>query len=232
MRLFTQGLSGIDWAQDVIGCLLLQTTSEDPAAEYQFDADHAVLSDLFNSGAVEINVAGYARAALTTISPVIDAAGDQVVFDAEDLDFGQLGAGQNVYALVLYRQGNDDTDSTLIAFGNGYVPVIAAADAASGATSIWVEPLWEDLPAGVAVDFSGGASGTLASAASRGDRSITIAAPGIAADVSAGDRCESVRTTKVSVQATPPALAYLTGGDFRVTFDSEGVFTLQERGNA
>ena len=232
MRLFTQGLTGIDWAADEIGCLLLRTTGPDPTAEYQFNAAHAVLDDLLNSGGVEVDVAGYARATLSTVPPALDAAHDRISFDAADVDFGQLGAGQNIYALVLYRAGSSDADSKLIAFDNGYVPVIAAANASLGATAIWVEPIWEDLPAGAALDFGGGAKGALASAAARGDRSISLAAPGIAANVNAGDRCESVRTTRVSVQATPPALAYLTGGEFRLTFDSDGVFTLQERGNA
>ena len=230
MRLYPSGLTGFDWQSDSLACLLLRTTSPDPADEISFDPFHSSVADLWDAGAMEVDVAGYARKPLAVGSPVIDTIAGEARFDAADLDFGVLASGQNVYALVLFREGSDDEVRTLVAFDNGSIPLVLAADVAAGSTLLWIEPLVEDLPSGAAIDLGNDATGSLASAAPKGTRSISLTAPGLSAAANAGDRCESVRTARVSTQATPPALAYLNNGPLEVVFDAAGVLIIQSQG--
>lgn len=230
MRVYPSGLAAIDWTNDSLVCLLLRTTSADRTDEVSFNPLHTSLADLWGAGAVEIDVAGYARQSLVTNAPVIDAAANRATFDAADLDFGHLTAGQNVYAMVLFRDGADDESTTLIAFDNGTIALTLAADAPSGSTLVWVEPLAEALPTGALVDLGSGAIGSLQSAAAKGARLLSLTAPGLGAAASAGSRCEEVRTARLSTQATPPALAYLNNGHLRIDFNAEGVLIVQPQG--
>lgn len=233
MRLFTKALDGsVDWVNDTIDVLLLKTTGTDPANEYQFDPDDTYVDDILSGDGSEVGVSGYARQTISGADATVDNVNNWVKFDCLDLEFSGLGSGENVYGYLFCKRGSSDADSINIAFDNGRIPVVAAAPAALNATTIWVEPLLDDLPAGAPVDFGGGATGLLGADATVGARSISIAGPGIAAAVSAGDKASSVRTTRIKTQATPNCLAYLNGGDFSLTINANGVYVAQGRGNA
>lgn len=99
------GGSTLDWASDVIRVALERDTSA-----YTADKDHDFYDDLGTNGFVEISVASYARQTLGTKTAAIDLTDDRYEWDAADIDFGALEAGQTVSGYVIYRQvGGDDT---------------------------------------------------------------------------------------------------------------------------
>lgn len=205
----------LDWESDVIRVLLERDTSS-----YAPDVDHDFLDDFTTGGGVEIDVASYARKTLGSGAVNRDLANDRIEFDAANIAFGTLETGQTVKGMIFYQQvgGSDATpaDDPLICRIDGFITVVLAADAASSATTIWVEPLDEDLASGVAVDFGGSATATLSSSASAGDRSLAISALGAAASAGA--------TSTADADTLLPAA--LGGGAFNVNFDSEGLIQL------
>lgn len=206
----------IDWDTDVFRALLERDTST-----YTPNIDHDFLDDFTTGGGVEISVASYARQTLTNNAVAIDTANDRVEADTDNLAFGNLESGQTVKAVIIYRQvgGSDATPANdeLIAYIDGTVDVILAANALSGATTIYVDPLKADLPASTSLDFGGGATGTTSSAASRGDRSLALSGGGLGAGASAG-------ATDSDVSASVNLPVALGGGAFNVTINAEGLF--------
>lgn len=101
------GTLNLDGSADV-RCLLLKSG-------YTFDADHDVVNDL-TPGSNEISVSGYARQALTgEVITRVDAS-DRVMFDADDVTFAALAAGQTVIAAVLYIHTGSDATAQLLAY--------------------------------------------------------------------------------------------------------------------
>lgn len=92
-----------------VRCLLLKSSG------YTFDADHDFVSDL-TTASNEISVSGYSRQALTgEVITRVDAS-DRVMFDANDVTFSALVAGQTVGAAVLYVYNASDSSAQLIAY--------------------------------------------------------------------------------------------------------------------
>lgn len=218
--IYPNGIRNINWASDTIRALLERNTSA-----YTPSIDHDYLDDFTGGGGVEISVASYARQSLANKAVAYDAAKNQVEYDADDLAFGNLEAGQTVEALILYRQvGGDDStpaNDDLILYDDGKVDVVLAADAALGATEIFVQPLEANIPSGTALDFGGGATCTTTSAASRGDRSIAVTALAAAGD--AGDTSANVATDSILPAA-------LQNGPFSVQVHADGFYILTQRG--
>jgi hypothetical protein len=220
MRLvYPNGIAKINWASDTIRVLLERSTSA-----YVPNIDHDFLDDFTGGGGVEISVATYARKTLANAARAYDATKNQMEFDADDVAFGNLESGQTVKAIIVYRRvGVDDStpaDDDLILYDDGKIDVILAADAANGATSIWVQPLEAAIPNGTALDFGGGATCALTAAAARGDRNLAVSA--LAAARTAGNR---------SVSATDSILpAVLQNGPFTVQVHADGFYVLTQRG--
>jgi hypothetical protein len=218
--IYPRGWQAVDWTTDVIRILLERSTST-----YTPDIDHDFLDDFTTGGGVEISVATYARQTLASKAKAWDATKDQYEYDAADVAFGSLESGETVKAAIVYRQvGGDDTspaDDELILYDDGKIDIVAAADALSAATLVWVQPLEANIPSGTAVDFGGGATATLSSAASRGDRSIAVTA--IAAAVTAGDTSSSVATDSIL-----PAV--LQNGPFNFQINADGLILSTQRG--
>lgn len=218
--LYTNGLHGVDWTTDVLRVLLERSTST-----YSPDRDHDFLDSFTGGGGVEISVASYARQTLAGKAKNVDDTKNQIEYDANDVAFGNLESGQTVKAIIVYKQvGGDDTtpaNDPLILYDDGKVDVVLAADAASSATTLWVEPLEANLPSGTALDFGGGATCTLSSAASRGDRQLSTTNLGAAA--SAGDISSDVATDSILPAA-------LQNGPFNVQISTDGLIILTQRG--
>jgi hypothetical protein len=217
---YPNGIAKIAYTTDTIRALLERSTST-----YVPNIDHDFLDDFTTGGGVEISVASYARQSLANKARAYDSTKNQMEYDADDLAFGNLESGQTVKALLLYRRvGADDTtpeDDDLILYDDGKIDVILAADAANGATSIWVQPLEANLPNGTALDFGGGATCTLTAAKSRGDRNLAVTA--LAAARTAGNRSTSVATDSIL-----PAV--LQNGPFTVQVHADGFYILTQRG--
>lgn len=80
---------------------------------YVFDATHEFVDDV---SADEIAEAGYARVAITGDTRVISNTFSRILYDMDDMDFGNISAGANIGGLIIYRDITDDTDSPLMAF--------------------------------------------------------------------------------------------------------------------
>lgn len=215
--IYTRALNGLNWTTDVLRLMLERSTST-----YVPNRDHQDVADL--SGFVEISVASYARQTLGSKAVTVDDAKDQTEYDAGDVAFGNLEAGQTVRAVVLYKQvgGSDATpaDDPLLLYDDGKISVVLAADAALSATTLWVEPLEDDVPNGTALDFGGGATCTTTGAASRGDRSLSVSA--LAAARTAGNTAEA---------ATGSILpAALQNGPFNYQVHADGLIIATQRG--
>jgi hypothetical protein len=83
---------------------------------YRFDRGHAALDDESGQSpaAHEVAVEGYVRQALEDQRLVED--GSRLYLDARDLDFGELGPGERLGGLVLFREAGSDRLSPPIAF--------------------------------------------------------------------------------------------------------------------
>lgn len=217
---YTRALSGLNWTSDVLRVLLERSTST-----YTPDPDHQDVADFTGGGGVEISVASYARQTLGGKAVAADDTKNQLEFDANDVAFGNLEAGQTVRGLLVYKQvGGDDTtpaDDPLIFYDDGKVDIVLAADAAVSATQLWVQPLEATIPNGTAVDFGGGATGTLTAQANRGARSLAVTALG--AGATAGDRSTNVATDSILPAA-------LQNGPFTIQVHADGLLIATQRG--
>jgi len=223
--LYTNGLHGVNWASDTIKVLLERSTSA-----YTPNIDHDFLDAFTGGGGVEVTVASYARQSLASKAKAADDTKNQMEYDAADIAFGNLESGQIAKAMILYKQvgGNDASpeDDVLIAYDDGKIDVVLAANATSGDTLIWVQPLEADVPAGATLNFGSGATATIGAAASRGARSLSVSA--IAANATAGAVSNSVATTSIFASAFGGAV--LQGGPFSVQWHGDGLIILTQRG--
>lgn len=207
------------WTTGVLRILLERSTST-----YVPNIDHDFLDDFTTGGGVEISVASYARQTLGTMAKAWDATKDQFEYDCADVAFGSLESGQTVKAAIVYRQtgASDATpaDDELLLYDDGKISVVAAADAAGAATTLWVQPLEADLPSGGTAVF-GAVTATLTAAASRGDRSLAVSA--LSGAITAG-------TTAVDVATTSILPAVLQNGPFTYQINADGLIVLTQRG--
>jgi len=97
------------------------------------------------------------------------------VFDAADTTITAV-TGNTVEAAVIYEDTGTPSTSRLLQLLTGKHLVIVAADAASSATTIWVEALAEAIANGTVLTFSNGKQATLSAGANAGDRSLTVSA--------------------------------------------------------
>ncbi|MBO0884368.1 MAG: hypothetical protein J2P17_29370 [Mycobacterium sp.] len=132
------------------------------------------------------------------------------VADAADVTFTSV-SGATVEAVVIFRDTGTASTSTMAAFIDGRQIVTCAATAASSATSVAVERLRGGIPNGTTIAFSNGASATLSSLASAGDRTLTVSS--LAAQITAGSRGDAPITGS-GLPVTP------NGGNITLTFDN------------
>ncbi len=91
-----------------IRCLLLKSG-------YTFDPDHDFVSDL-TPGSNEITVSGYARQTMTGEVITRDDTNNRVMFDAGDVTFSALAAGETIVAAVLFIYNAADASAQLLAY--------------------------------------------------------------------------------------------------------------------
>ncbi len=145
--------------------------------------------------------AGLLGAAVTLTTPT----NTNGVLDADDPTF--TGITGNVTAMLI----KDNTTSTPIYFMDGKTQVCVAADAATSATTVAVEPLEGPLPSGAVLVFSNGVSATLSGAAIAGARTLSVTA--LSAGITAGHTADTPTTNS----GFPVTLA---GNNFTVNFDN------------
>lgn len=92
------------------------------------------------------------------------------VLDAADPTF--TGVSGVVDAIIL----RDNTTSVPLVFVDGKQQIIVAADAASSATTVAIEPAAGAVASGVSMVFSNGVTATLTAGISAGDRTMTVSA--------------------------------------------------------
>ena len=114
---------------NALRAMLLRSTGT-----YNFNPDHDTVQDLLSNGAVEINVASYARKPLAAVTWNPDDTNDYTVLNFSQIAFGTLEAGQTVSACVLYEHFGLDNANPLIYHIDGKIRVTVAAPAAIGAS--------------------------------------------------------------------------------------------------
>jgi hypothetical protein len=132
------------------------------------------------------------------------------VLDAADPTFSALTG--DVHGWVIY----EPTGKNLF-FNDGRTQVIMAADAASSATTLWVEPVEGDIPTATAMVFSNGITATTNGAVTAGARSITVTA--ISGAIAAGHTAD-VPTTNNGLPLTA------AGNGVTIPFNAAGIGTI------
>lgn len=125
---------------------------------------------------------GIVGAAVTLTTPTVTNG----VLDADDATF--TGVSGLVDAIIIY----DNTTGIPLVFVDGKQQVVMAADAATSATTLAVEPLIGAIASGVAMVFSNGVTATTSAPAVAGARTITVTALG--AGITAGHTADVVTT--------------------------------------
>lgn len=153
-------------------------------------------SGTYTSGGYAINLTAVTALDQINGGRVADGSGTDITLTTPTLVDGTLDADDvpntnltgTVHALVLYRFTSNDAGSLPAVFIDGKMLVTAAADAASSATTIWVEKLTGNIPNGTAIVFSNGITATLTAQANAGSRSLTVSALGSA--IAAGHQAD------------------------------------------
>lgn len=128
--------------------------------------------------------------------------------DAADVTFTSVTGSEVVGAFVFRNSGAAATDQLLV-WHDGRIQVTVAADAASSATTLWVEALDGPIASGTVLVFSNGASATLSGAAAAGARSLSVNA--LAGAIAAGHQADAP-TTGNNLPVTP------NGGNIALTW--------------
>jgi hypothetical protein len=208
-----------NFSTDVFKVLLERSTST-----YVPNIDHDFLDDFTGGGGVEISVASYVRLTLGGKSITPDLTNDRTGLFCSTLPFGNLEVGQTVKAALFYRQtgGNDASpaDDEMMLYYDGKIDVYLAADAANGATVLWVDPLVAPLPSGAALDFGGGGTCTTTGAAAKGARSLAVTALG-------ASRTAGLVSTAVPISGNILPFV-LGGGAFNITIDATGLIQIRK----
>lgn len=107
---YTNGLDlWATWETDTFEALLLNAG--------QFVPSHVFVADLIAAaGTVETSAVGYLRAAVTSPVRNVDNGSLFIRYQAADLSFGSMAAGQKPIAAVVYKKVTDDSDSLLMAW--------------------------------------------------------------------------------------------------------------------
>lgn len=153
------------------------------------DFNGALVGSLVNLGTKTVT-AGVANAATTTFTSV---------------------TGSSVEGIAILKDTGTPSSSRMIALITGKHIVTCAVLASSSATTIVVDPLTAAIPNGTVLAFSNGASATLSSLASAGDRSLAVSA--LAANVTAASRALAPATGS-GLPVTP------NGGNIVITWDT------------
>lgn len=152
----------IDWDTGDQRIMLLLST-------YTFSAAHKFLSDL---GAVD-NGRSAALGGKTVTNGVADASDTSLVATAASACKG----------FAVFQHTGSDATARLIAYIDGKIYIIMAADAILGATSVWCEAILGALANGLVlnkISGTGPATVTLSAGASIGARSMSVNALGSA----------------------------------------------------
>jgi len=129
--------------------------------------------------------------------------------DAADPTFAAFSG--DVHAWVVYEAAGKN-----LFFNDGRCQVIMAADAASSATTLVVEPIEGTIASGQAIIFSNGITATLSSQASAGARTLAVNA--ISGAIAAGHTGDAP-----TLNNGLPLTA--TGNGVTITFDAAGIGT-------
>ncbi len=120
--------------------------------------------------------------------------------------------------MLIKNVSNTAASSRVVAFMDGRTMVRAVADAASSATTLWVEPLEGAIPSGTVIQMTNGVAVTTNGAAAAGARSLTVNA--LSGAITAGNHGDA-QTTNSALPLT------LTNGTFTHQFDStNGIGTI------
>jgi hypothetical protein len=153
----------------------------------------------------QIDAAENAAAAVTLGSATLVKG----VLDAADPSFAAVSGA--AYAWYIYKSTGSAATDIPIFFNDGKQQVVAAADAASSATTIWCNKLAGPIASGQTVVFSNGVTATLSGAAVAGDRKLTVSA--ISGAIAAGHTGEAV--------VTGAGFPFTGGGGaYGITFDN------------
>lgn len=128
--------------------------------------------------------------------------------DAADVSFTAV-TGAEVIGAFIYRDSGATATDRLLVWHDGRIQVVAAADASTSATTLWVEPLDGPIPSGTSLVFSNGATATLSGSAVAGARSLSVSA--LAAGITAGHQADAP-TTSNGLPVTP------NGGNIGLTW--------------
>jgi hypothetical protein len=126
--------------------------------------------------------------AVTLASKTVTAG----VFDAADVTFVAVPTGAEIEAVAVYEDTGAPTTSRMVAINNGYQMVTCSADAATSATTVWVERLAAGIPNSTVLAFSNGQLATLTALANADARSITVSA--LSGPITAGKRASAPQT--------------------------------------
>ena len=100
---------------------------EEDASTYVPSKTHTTVAGM--SGFVEVSASGYARENLGSNAITINNTSHRVEFDTADIDFGAIGSGQEIKAIVIYVDGGNPGTET------DDIPV-ANIDTVSGSPSL------------------------------------------------------------------------------------------------
>lgn len=148
------------------------------------DDVNATFSAAYGAGGIAINLgpsaAGdfldkFSAARISTDQTLGTKTVVQGVADAADSSFPGWST-TTVEAIAIYKDTGAEATSNMISLHMGKVLVTCAADAASSATTLWVQPLEAAIPNSTAIVFSNGVTATLTAAPSEGARSLTVSA--------------------------------------------------------
>lgn len=180
------------------------------------DALNSTGNAAYTSGGCMINL-GTIGAHLSDIDGA--RVGTDVALSGESATLGVLNAGNvaftsvtgTVHAVALYKDTGTGTTSDAVFFTDGRTLLTVAADAATSATTIWVDKLEGPIASGTAIVFSNGITATLSAGAAAGARSLTVTA--LSAGITAGHQGEA-QTTGSGLPIT------LSSGSYTVQWDT------------
>jgi hypothetical protein len=131
------------------------------------------------------------------------------VLDADDVTFTSVTG--TIHAHAIYRDAGSEATDRTVYFMDGRTQVTVAADAASSATTLWVEQLEGIIPNGATMIFSNGITATVTSQAAAFARSIAVSA--LSGAIAAGHTAD-VQTLNSGLPIT------ISSGSYIVQFDS------------
>ncbi len=80
---------------------------------YVANKDHATVQEIISNGFVEITANGYSRQTLANKAVTINTSTDEVYYDCDDLNFGNIEVGQTVKGILFFiRTGASDSPAS------------------------------------------------------------------------------------------------------------------------